>query len=86
MKRKFTLMDYIDIKGAPTVAAELGVSHASVCNWRRGDFAPSAMHAQKLIEQSNGVLSFDTIFTPYIEAQGKRKEEGKQLSFDLENS
>lgn len=87
MKLRFTLTDYIEIKGANAVAEELGVTPTTVFNWKRLDFAPSPLVAGALVRLSNNVLSYDAIYAPYVDKalgrkQAKDETGPEQLSLD----
>jgi len=81
-----TLQEFIDQTGQPIIAEKLKVTTQTVSNWRTYKVAPPPLEAFKLIEFSHGVLSWEKIYDPFIEAylkrhNIKREKVGVQLSF-----
>lgn len=79
MSKPFTLQDYIAHKGVATVAKELGCDTQTVYYWKDLKTAPRPAVASKLIELSGGLLSFESIYGPFV----KKCKDG-QLSFEME--
>lgn len=57
---------WINQVGPTKVAALVDVSMDTVYQWRRGETSPKVMTAHKLIELSHGVLSWEIIYTHYV--------------------
>lgn len=64
---KITLPQFIDGLGAGKVAGLIGVDPATVRYWRNFVNCPRPESAAKLIELSLGLLSWESIYQPYID-------------------
>lgn len=62
----FTLAKYIEHKGIGQVAKDAGVTEAAVSQWKRMVAVPRPELAGLLIEQTNGLLSYESIYAPYV--------------------
>lgn len=78
MSKELTLPQYIEIKGVPVVAAELGVEAQTVHYWKAFRSAPKPHTAAKLVALTNGLLTFESIYKPYVEHNAQ-----EQLEFDF---
>lgn len=65
--QKVTLVQYIQALGAPKVARTLGVEPSTVYYWAQYKSVPAPKTAAKLIEISLGLLSWESIYQPYID-------------------
>lgn len=74
----FTLQLYIEHKGAATVARELGVESATVSHWKLFKAAPRPHIAAALIQQTNGLLTWEGIYQPFVDHNNEN-----QLEFDF---
>ena len=63
---KITLPQFIDSVGAAKVARLLNISVQTVCFWREFHSCPRPETAKKLIEISLGMLSWQSIYEPYV--------------------
>ena len=66
MKNKLSLQQYISILGKKEVAEITGLDWHVVNKWSNMSRRPSTEAAWKLIQHSNGVLDFNSIFEPYF--------------------
>ena len=79
-----TLVEYLETVSSTKLAKTVGVSYDTVNKWGLLKAAPKPDVAFKLIELSQGALSFDTIFMPYVQKKLKIKSSNKkaiQLEF-----
>lgn len=74
----FTLQMYIEHKGVLQVARELGVEGAAVSAWKAYKTAPRPHLASLLIQMTNGLLTWEGIYQPFIDHNNE-----KQLEFDF---
>lgn len=56
-----SLADWIEQNGAEYVAQTLGVSHATVCHWRRGFVYPTVPKMRLIKEVTKGRVGYDQI-------------------------
>ncbi len=61
-----TLKQYIDTRGVGAVAALCRVTNATVYGWAKSKYAPNPLHAHLMIDDSMGMLSYNSIYTTYI--------------------
>jgi len=84
------LVQYLHTVDMEKLGKTLGVSYATVHKWRVLAQAPRADIAYKLIHVSQGALSFETIFMPYVERKlkltKKKTKTGVQLEFPFTRS
>lgn len=78
MTKVFTLQDYIEHKGGATVARELGVEEQTVSHWRILKTAPRPHHAHKMIQLTNGLLTWAGIYQPFVDHNNEA-----QVAFDF---
>lgn len=71
----FTLLSYIHHKGAATVARELGVTEMTVSHWNAYRSAPTPHNAAKLIQLTNGLLTWESIYQPFVDHNNERQIE-----------
>lgn len=76
--RVFTLQDYIEHKGGAEVAREMGVDEQTVYYWKNYKNAPRPQAAHRLIQLTNGLLSWASIYQPFVD-----HHTDQQLSFDF---
>ena len=74
----YTLQMYITQKGAANLSRELKVSESAVSFWFHMQNAPRPETAALMIEQTNGVLTWEGIYRPYVEHVRQ-----KQIEMDL---
>lgn len=77
----FTLQQYIEHKGVHQVAREMGVEAQSVSAWKNFKAVPRPHHGARLIELTNGLLTWASIYQPFVEHNNE-----KQLEFDFGQS
>lgn len=56
------LTDWIDREGARRVAELLGVTPHAVWHWKAGRRVPERETARRIVEKTNGAISFDDIY------------------------
>ena len=64
-----TFIEWTDQVGVAKVAKLCNVSTDAVYQWRRCETSPKVMVAYQLIEASLGVLDWDAIYMPYVNAR-----------------
>ena len=74
----FTLQMYIEHKGVNQVAREVGVEGAAVSHWKLFKAAPRPHLAAMLIQMTNGLLTWEGIYQPFVDHNNE-----KQLEFDF---
>lgn len=79
--RLFTLQDYIEHKGAAEVAREVGVDDVAVHYWKTFQRAPRPHTAHKLIQITNGLLTWEGIYQPFVDQHNEM-----QLTMDFSKS
>lgn len=77
-RKGISLEEYIRIKTITGVAKDINVSKASVSHWVQYYSSPRPVVAAKLIETSNGLLTWASIYQPYI-----NQIKSKQLEFQF---
>lgn len=78
MAKVFTLQDYIEHKGPTAVARELGIDEQTVYHWRNYKTSPRPHHAHKMIQLTNGLLSWAGIYQPFVDHNNEQ-----QIAFDF---
>lgn len=76
----FTLQMYIEHKGPAKVAEELGLELMTILHWKNFKHAPKPHSAAKLIELTNGLLTWESIYKPFVDNNNE-----KQLELDFGN-
>lgn len=76
----FTLQMYIEHKGAAVVARELDIEIMTVLNWKNFKHAPKPHSAARMIELTNGLLTWESIYKPFVDNNNE-----KQLELDFGN-
>lgn len=66
--------DYIKKVGKKIIYSELGIPVSTQEKWETLEKCPRPKTAAILIENSNGLLTWDSIYAPYIEAQKLLKD------------
>ena len=61
------LSEYIETVGVPKVCELTGVTKATAYNWKTAKSIPTPEHAFNLILESNGVLSWESVYQPYFD-------------------
>lgn len=79
---KVNLVTYIQGLGAPKVARAIGVEVATVYYWAQYKTCPRPIQAAKLIEISLGLLSWESIYQPYIDHINAVNENPDDLDFE----
>lgn len=74
----FTLQQYIEHKGVAVVSRELDADIATVSQWKLFKSAPRPHTAAKLIALTNGLLTWASIYQPYVDHNNEQ-----QLAFDF---
>lgn len=69
------LSDYIDQVGAVTIAEATGTTKSNVYAWKRLEGVPKIDRAIILIAFSHNVLSFESIYVPYLRMKAKKDPE-----------
>jgi hypothetical protein len=71
-----TFPEYIDLIGVPKFSRIHNVTDANVYKWRNLETSPRPEMAYQIICLSNGVLTWEKIYQPYIEKvlRGKKVE------------
>jgi transposase-like protein len=77
----FTLQMYIEHKGVNQVAREVGVEPTAVSAWKSFKSAPRPHLASLLIEMTNGLLTWESVYQPYVDHNNE-----KQIEMDLGES
>jgi hypothetical protein len=84
-----TFQEYIDTVGVQKLADTLNMTRQHVHNWRELKNSPRPEVAYRMIAMSGGILNWEKIYQPYVEASLKGKKFdlpvthnfGAQLSF-----
>lgn len=71
------LADYIEQVGAVTIAEATDTTKSNVYAWKRLEGAPKLDRAVILIAFSHNVLSFESIYVPYLREKAKHDPELK---------
>jgi DNA-binding XRE family transcriptional regulator len=69
-----TFQQYIEAIGMQKLAETLGITRQNVHHWHICKQAPRPEMAYRLIALSNGLLSWEKIYQPYIEESLKGKK------------
>lgn len=77
MTKVFTLREYIEHKGVNQVAREVGVEGAAVSKWFNLKGTPRPHLAHLLIRMTNGLLSWEGIYQPFVDANNEDQLEMK---------
>jgi len=80
MSKKFTLTDYIDHKTGAQVARELGIEEQTVYYWKHKRSVPRPHTAAKLINLTGGLLTWESIYQPFVDHNIE-----EQLKFDFKD-
>lgn len=80
-----TIAQFIENKGLSPLARELGMCIATLHNWREYISSPRPTQAKKIISLSQGKLTWESIYSPYVAHRRKQlkklnKDQPKQLS------
>jgi len=81
-----TLKQYIDARGVHTVAALCRVTTAAVYAWAKMQTPPVPLLAYLMIEDSMGMLSFNSIYGQYIHHNYKLVTDHKAKDFTVNQS
>ena len=88
-----TLPDFIEKLGSKKIQHTLSVSRQNVDAWRDMVSAPTPVRAMELIAISSGLLTWQSIYEPYVKQKmkGQKKrftlrddKQGVQLEIDLQ--
>jgi len=71
----FTLSEYIERKTVAQVSRDLGVDSSTVSQWKALIASPRPHTAYKLIQQTNNLLTWESIYLPYVERDLKSQLE-----------
>ncbi len=74
-----SLKEYIDHKGVMNVAREVDVEPSTVSHWKALKAVPRPHTAAKLIELNNNLLSWESIYKPFVDHNNE-----SQLIIDFE--
>lgn len=66
--------DYIKKTGKAVINRDLGIPISTLSKWQRLQKAPRPLSAARLIEYSDGLLSWSSIYQPYIEKNRAENE------------
>lgn len=58
------LRTYLKAAGDETVAARIGVKPRTVASWRRGERMPRPDQARRLVDLSDGALTWSDVYAP----------------------
>ncbi len=78
MAKLFTLQDYIELRTGAAIARDLGVDEQTVYFWKSKRSAPKPHTAARLIALTNGLLSWEGIYQPFVDHHVE-----SQLEFDF---
>jgi DNA-binding XRE family transcriptional regulator len=67
MAKKLQLTNFIDAYGLVKLANDLGITRQAVMHWHVGTHAPTPIIAYKIIQLSNGLVDFNSIYLPFVE-------------------
>jgi len=73
-KKKLTLRQFIDQIGPSKLAMALNVSKQTVSLWYTLTTAPRPLSAAQIIELSYGLVTWESIYKPYVEMNAREKE------------
>jgi hypothetical protein len=82
MTKIFTLQQYIGHKGVNQVAREVGVEGTAVSRWFNLKAAPRPHLAHLLIQMTNGLLTWEGIYQPFVDANN---EDQLEMNLGVEN-
>lgn len=67
-----TLKEYATAIGPRALAQELGVSHSAIYQWVSCEKCPGPKAAWKLVSFSNGLLTLNEIYAPFMAKHFKK--------------
>lgn len=73
-KTKMNITEYIKKVGKKKINEDLNIPISTIAKWEKLEKSPRPMTAARLIEYSRGILSWASIYAPYVEAQGGKDE------------
>lgn len=68
------LIEWLEAMGNKKVTALLEVSVETIYQWKRGDTSPKVMMAHKIIELSNGLVDWESVYAPYVRRRVVNKD------------
>ena len=72
-KKSLTLREFIDHLGPNELAMRLNVSKQAVSTWYTLTSAPKPITAGQIIELSHGLVSWESIYKPYVDFNSGEK-------------
>lgn len=75
MAKKLQLVNFIDAYGLVKLANDLEVTRQAVMHWHKGLHVPNPILAYKIIQLSNGLVDFNSIYSSYAEANVNNLEQ-----------
>lgn len=76
------LTQWISAMGNKKVIALLGVSIETIYQWKRADTSPKVMMAHKIIKLSNGLVTWESVYAPYV--RRRTQKDPNQTEMNLE--
>jgi hypothetical protein len=76
-----TLKDYVNAIGKAKLAEQLGITEEAIYYWTRYINAPRPHVAFRLIQISNGLLTWEKIYQPFVDNNVE-----SQTSFDFSSN
>ena len=76
------LIEWIDLIGKKKVAELLGVTRENIYQWINGQTSPKVMTAHKIVSLSCGVVDWEGIYRPYVQARLQESDKN-QLKLKL---
>ncbi len=70
-KKTLTLREFIEHLGAGKLAMQLNVSRQAVAQWANFKAAPKPATAAEIIELSYGLVTWESIYQPYVNMMGE---------------
>ena len=75
------LIEWLTLMGTTKVAGLLGVSTVTICQWKKAETSPQVMMADKIIALSNGLVTWESVYAPYVSARKNKDPNQIDMNF-----
>lgn len=75
------LNEWLTVMGTSKSAELLKVSTVTICQWKKVETSPKVMMAHKIIKLSNGLVTWESVYAPYVKA--RTNKDPNQIEMNL---
>ena len=75
------LIEWLEAMGNKKIMELLGVSIETIYQWKRADTSPKVMMAHKIVELSNGLVNWRSVYAPYVRRRTEKDPNQINMNF-----